>query len=184
MRTNFTTLASPLRPTTRGGQPSASTFKAHLVFVVDTEIYACPINNIDRVLLRADAVMQPRSPAAPAWEVGRLATPHGVVPIISLRSLWGRPERPQTERDALLVVRLPDQNFVLLVDACLTVISSLPPETVSFRLPPQLRGSRGSAFETVIYWQESLLVTLQLNRLMSSEFENLLDPGAAESPHL
>jgi chemotaxis signal transduction protein len=178
-----------IAPATRRLQASPvappSSVKAHLIFAVDGEYYACPIENIEHVLRRSDANVQPRSTNCPPWEVGRLARQTNDVPVISLRVLWGLPDQAaETGREALLVINLPDQSFALLVDECRTVISSLPPGTARFPLPTQLRGTRGAAFDTAIHWQNQLIVTVQLQKLLSSEFDGLLAPGREATANL
>jgi chemotaxis signal transduction protein len=166
-------------PPTRRWSQSSDTFKAHLIFVVATELYGCPIEHVDRVLRAADATLRPSAAAAPRWEVGRLPTQRGDLSVISLGRYWGLSTTSRnTDREALLVVRLSDQSFVLLVDACLTVVSSLPAGTVSFHLPPQLLGPQATAFDNAVLFQKSLLVTLQLDRLFPTELTHL---GLAET---
>lgn len=180
MKTNVIASAPPVLAPAKSRPPAADPFKAHLIFAVGSELYACPIEPVDRVLRRADTPLQPAPAGAPPWVAGRLATNSGTLPVIALRSYWGIPgEHVQTIQDALLVVRLPGQSFVLLVESCLTVVSSLPPGTMKFPLPAELLGPRASGFDSVIYLQKSLLVTLQLHRLLSPEFKNLsvLEPA-------
>lgn len=177
---------TPIAPTPHRRQKTPvappSSVKAHLIFAVNGEYYACPIESIEHVLRRSDANVRPRTADGHPWEVGRLPRQTSDIPVISLRVLWGLPDQTaDTGRAALLVINLPDQSFALLVDECRTVISSLPPGTARFPLPTQLRGTRGVAFETAIGWQGQLIVTVQLQKLLSSEFDSLLAP-ARETP--
>jgi chemotaxis signal transduction protein len=163
-----------LPATTRTSSPTPAGAKAYLVFVVGSEGYACSIQNIEHVLRRTDTPIEAGAGASLPSEIGRLAGRAGGVPIFSMHSLWGLPgEQPATEKEAILIVRLPGQSFGLLVQECRGVISDLPPEALRLPLPCVLRGTRGAAFETVVYWQKSLLVTVRLDKLLPSEFESL-----------
>ncbi len=185
MNMNGIAFAPGSRAGAKSGRQRSVAIKAHVVFVVGSETYACPIDGVEHVLRRADAPVQPAAPGSPAWVAGQLVTPNGDVPIISLRVLWGVPgELAPTDRQALLVVRLAGRSFALLVEACLTVLSSLPADTVKFPLPAELRGPRGAAFETAIGWQQSLSVTVQLSHIFSSETQNLLAPAAGGPSNL
>jgi chemotaxis signal transduction protein len=153
--------------------------------MVDGQSYACPIENIEHVLRRSDASLRPRTAESTPWEVGRLVHQNSEISVISLRILWGLPPAPtETGREALLVSILPGQSFALLVDECRAVISNLSAVTMRFPLPVQLRGSRGVAFDSAIHWQNQLIVTVQLHKLLASEFDTLLVPAQAAPAHL
>jgi len=157
-----------------------------LIFAVDGQPYACPIERIQRLLRLADAVVRPGRPDDPAWEAGRLAGPSGEIPIVSLRSLWGLPPLEETavvDRQALLVVEVVGQPRALQVDACLRVVPSLPPEPSRFRLSPEIKGARGQVFKTAIPWEKSLLVILEVNDLLPLQprIERQLDSIMTES---
>jgi chemotaxis signal transduction protein len=152
--------------------------QSHLVFEVGSDLYACPIGDVERLLRWADANIQPAAHAAPSWEAGSLVDEsNGVqIPVISLRALWGLPsEGARSDREALLVVRVSGKSVALLVDACLSVLPGLPADSARFDLPAPILGSRGKVFESAVAWHDSLLVILRINNL-------LLQAGPAASP--
>ena len=145
---------------------------AHLVFLVDSQSYACPAKDVVHLRLLADAPLLPNQPGAPAWEVGRLKTQdlEAGIPIISIRRVWGLPAQPDvslTGRQSLLVVSLGGEPCALLVDTCQCVLPALPRTASSLHLPAALTGTMGSAFRTVVRWKETLLVVIDINQLLS-----------------
>jgi chemotaxis signal transduction protein len=164
--------------------------RAHyLVFIVGSEAYACRIDDVERVVRRADAPVEPSLDGAPAWEAGRLAGVEQAddmkIPIISLRTLWGMPDAEQpTGKEALLVVRIQGQPYALLVEACLSVVAGFANEADGFHLTPALLGPRGSAFQRVIAWQKFLLVTLQLDKLLQTESPTVQTGAPDPKSHL
>lgn len=158
--------------------------QSHLIFEVDGEPYACPIHYIERLMRCADASIQPPLPDAPPWQTGRLLAEgqESEIPIVSLRTLWGLPANVgPADREALLIVNLSGQILALLVDACLSVLPSLPADAGRFDLPAAIRGSRGAVFQSAVAWQDSLLILLQMNSLLQGyhPFSKTVSPGSS-----
>jgi len=173
MSTRAITVLPALRQPDEGRIPASTATKAYLVFMVGGEDYACSIDEVEHVLRLADTQLLSEKVSPMPWEMGYLELRNEKFLVYSLRALWNLPSVPATGREAILIVRLPNQTFGLLVDDCRCIIPSLPSDVIQFPLPYQLRGARGAALDTVIFWQESLLITVQPARLLSSEFETL-----------
>jgi chemotaxis signal transduction protein len=150
VKTNTISRPASRHPDRVSGQHGAA--QSHLVFEVASEFYACPINDIERLLRCADAEVRPSEVNAPSWEAGLLMDRSGEtgIPIVSLRALWGLPTKGgQADKEALLVVRVAGQLVALLVDACLSVLPSLPVESARFELPSPFRVCRCLAELTI-----------------------------------
>lgn len=143
----------------------------HLAFLLDGHPYACPITQVQHLLRLLDAKTQDQ-PGEPALgETGKVLSLGGAegIPIISVRKLWGLPPIPESsgERQALLIADVNHRRMAFLVDACLCVLPRLP-GTTRFQLPPVLRGSKGAALQAATIWDKSLLVTIDLEKLLST----------------
>jgi chemotaxis signal transduction protein len=168
--------------------PEADSSEApHLVFMVDSQPYACPIQQIERLIRLADARVRKSPEDAPAWEHGRftLQNEAGEIPILSLRNFWGLPplkDEAGEARQALLVSNLTGQPAGLLVDSCRCVLSNLPPKAYRYELPTALMAANGRALRLVTPWKESLLVVLELKELLPAKVEE--EPRTGLTPEL
>lgn len=150
--------------------------KAHLIFEVDAQPYACPISKIQHLIRYVDVSITPSPAEASIWEVGRLAMESDTVgiPVVSLRTLWGLSDAARTtnqSRQAILIVNLAGKQCALLVDSCRCVLTQLPEEQGQFHLSLELQSKRGRAFKLATRWGESLLVVLELDKLLESRPE-------------
>lgn len=144
-----------------------------MVFEVEGQPYACPIERIERLLRLADAVLQPASQDGPPWEMGRFTIPGQAegIAAVSLRVLWEMSpllDLAAQNSQAILVVNCEGRQAALIVDRCRCVLSLLP--TRLFRLSSALKGLRGRAFRTALPWDGHLLVLLDLEELIEQMF--------------
>lgn len=164
-------LSSPRSKTSPPNLEPRARTDPHLVFVIDSQPYACPVSQLGRLMRLADAPVKPSPAGAPAWEAGRLFItdePEGV-PIICLRQLWGLPplsDQADHSHQCIIMVRHESAHYALLADASLSVISGLPPESSRFLLSQSLKGTRGTAFHSATPWGESLLVVVEMGKLL------------------
>jgi len=164
-------------------EPSVNT-TAHLIFDVDAQPYACPISIIQHLIRYVDVSITPSPAGASTWEVGRMVAESDTagIPVLSLRLLWGLPDAVGTlnqSRQAILIVNLAGKQCALLVDNCRCVLTRLPEEQVEFHLSPELQSARGRAFKLATRWEDSLLVVLELDRLL--EFAPVRPAALAEA---
>ena len=153
----------------------------HLVFEVDSQPYACPINKIQHLARFIDVSLRPSPAGHPAWEVGRLVTEMDAegIPVVSLRALWGLPRLSETAdlaRKAVLIVTIAGQEHVLLVDNCRCVLPQLPSSGTRFHLSSALQSASGRSFKLATPWQHSLLVVLELDKLLGAAPQSVSDP--------
>jgi len=152
---------------------NASHHDSYLVFEVDGQPYACPIDQIEHLMLLEDAPLRPSPEGSPSWQVGLLETreePEGI-PTVSLRTLWALPALPEAANrkwQAILIVRLSGRRHALLVDGCRAVLSRLPQKSMRFRFSTALKGVNGRAFDLAMPWKQSLLVVLNLDELVKT----------------
>lgn len=143
--------------------------RPHLTFLIDGQPYACPIGQVQHLLRLVDAKTHEHAGECAPWETGTCLELAGgdSVPIVSLRQLWGLPliQQGAGDRQALLISNVQGQRIAFLVDACLCVLPRLPGKA-HFQVPAALKGARGVALKTATIWDKSLLVTIDLERLL------------------
>lgn len=141
----------------------------HLAFMVDGHPYACPITQVQHLMRFVDARTHDQAGEAAFGEIGKTLSLGGAdnIPIVSVRRLWDLPPIAEGagDRQALLIVDVNHRRTAFLVDSCLCVLPRLP-GTTRFKVPDALRGARGAALRTAAVWDKSLLVTLDLERLL------------------
>jgi len=136
----------------------------HLVFEVDSQLYACPVAHLQRLMRLIDAKTSEATGNVPAYETGRLLAEGTDIPIISLRQLWGLPalSRDAQHRQALLLLENQEGRVAFVVDSCRCVLPQLPRQARPFDLPAPLKGLRGATFKTAVPWSGVLLITVDL----------------------
>ncbi len=146
--------------------------RPHLTFLIDGQPYACPIAQVQHLLRLVDAKTHEHPGECAPWETGICLELGGgdSIPIVSLRQLWGLPpiQSGGGDRQALLISDVQGQRIAFLVDACLCVLPRLPGKA-RFQVPAALKGVRGVALKTATIWDKSLLVTIDLERLLPAK---------------
>lgn len=145
-----------------------------LVFWIDKQPYALPITMTERLLRHADVTLFLPQPDDLAWVHGSFALDSaGSIRVYSLRSFWELPflEGDAANAQALIVLRHQNSRMALLVDSCQCVIASLRQST-QFRLPGPVKGPRSSFLKSVVQWQDSLLVIVEIQDLIASLLGN------------
>lgn len=122
----------------------------------------------------AKEVIEARSltpvPDAPPELLGALNLRGEVVPLVSLDSFLGVPERPRTRNDALLVLGTGDLRFAALVDSVATVKHFSPWEIrreVDGEPPPEdlVRGYTGTADDRLRVLDGEALMSAVVQRI-------------------
>ena len=141
----------------------------HLAFMVDGHPYACPITQVQHLMRFLDARTHDQAGEPAPGEIGKTLSLGGAdnIPIVSVRRLWDLPPMPEGggDRQALLIVDVNHRRTAFLVDSCLCVLPRLPGAT-RFQVPDVLRGAHGAALQAAAIWDQSLLVTVDLERLL------------------
>jgi chemotaxis signal transduction protein len=141
----------------------------HLAFMVDGHPYACPITQVQHLMRLLDARTHDQEGEPAFGETGQTLSLAGAdnIPIVSVRRLWDLPPVPEGsgDRQALLIVDVNHRRKAFLVDSCLCVLPRLP-GTRRFQVPDVLRGKNGAALQTAAIWGKSLLVTVDLEKML------------------
>ena len=146
---------------------------AHLVFAVGGKPYACSITGLEKLLRLADVKVWPAPENFPGL-AGLLEDGGHRVPIVCLAALWNLSvdtAAPAPTR-SLLVLKTEGDRCALLVDACLGVLKSLPPQSTRLVIPAALTAGCGLAFESMMPWGQELLVKVRLEKLLPAELRD------------
>jgi purine-binding chemotaxis protein CheW len=132
---------------------------------------------IDAVVEIHSAVQLAPLPDAPEIVVGLVNRRGRAVPVLDLRRRLGLPSRPLQVADRLVVLRLPDREAALLVDAAvdvLTVQAALVDEAV-------LRSTQALLSQSVVVLPDGLLVVLDVASFLSSTDVAALDTAMQQA---
>lgn len=162
----------PTRPGTYHSYPQAQlqeTMRTYVVFCVDQQRYALPLEHVKRALRM---VALTPVPDAPVWVNGVINMAGQVIPVIDLRQRLGHPQREPEIEDRLLVVQIQAQTVALVVDEVLQVLElalhqAAPP-------PPALALSR--PLVATIQQAEGLILVLDAARLLPLEQQGYQAP--------
>lgn len=100
--------------------PSASGEEHFVLFRLERQLYALPLENVRRAVRMAALTSVPD---APPWSAGLLNLGGEALPVLDLRACFGLAAHPPHPDDRLLVVETGGQRFALWVDAVLEVIA-------------------------------------------------------------
>jgi purine-binding chemotaxis protein CheW len=144
-----------------------------VLFVVDGQIYALDLLEVERIV-RAVEVMP--LPEVPAYVAGVVDVHGQVLPVVDLRVRFDRPTRPIALSDHFIIARTPTHSVVLPVDSALgsrqVPADSIPPDT---ELPRCVR--------KVVPLDLGVVYSLDLQRLLFGDeppFDTLLAQVLAE----
>ncbi|NPV86998.1 MAG: chemotaxis protein CheW [Anaerolineae bacterium] len=98
--------------------PSMSGEGYFVVFRLERQLYALPLENVRRAVRMAALTSLPD---APPWSAGLLNLGGEALPVLDLRARFGLATRPPHPDDRLLVVETGIGRFLLWVDAVLEV---------------------------------------------------------------
>lgn len=102
---------------------AVSTDLSWVVFFLDDQRYALPLESVDHVVQRVAISPLPQAPEI----VSGMINVHGhLVPVINLRRRFRLPERPARLTDQLLLVHTDRRSLALCVDAVDSVLPLSP----------------------------------------------------------
>ncbi len=133
-----------------------------VAFRLDRQLYALPLENVERAL-RMVAIVP--VPDAPPWVPGVINLQGQVVPVVDLRQRFGWPAREPTLNDRLLVIQALGQKAALWVDEVAEVLE-VPSAQVE---PPPQPLSRSRPLAAVVRRGENLILVLDASRLLPPE---------------
>lgn len=85
-----------------------------IVFALEGQRYALPIQVVERVIRAVEITPLPQAPDA---VLGVINIQGDVIPVVNLRRLLGAPERDIIPDDEFLIVRTPRRRLVLAADS-------------------------------------------------------------------
>jgi len=156
---------------------TATELQRIVTFRVGSELFAAPIDRVERVL-RYETPR--RVPGTPSWIEGVIDYGGRVVPVLNLRQRFNLPATDLSAPTRVIVVSAPGDWMAIVVDAVLDVRALAPGE---LETPPGLL--RGAAFEAMggmAHRGSDLVIILDIDRLFASSGERpqpAVDDGRA-----
>ena len=141
-----------------------------VVFVMESEEFACSINNVREVLKMIRVTPLPRSLD---FVEGVINMRGEVIPVIDLRKRFGLPEAERTDESRIIIVEVEERMVGLIVDSVREVLS-IPNEQIQ-EAPSQVAGGKTDLIKGVGKVADRMLIILDLDRILTSEEQIALD---------
>ncbi len=159
-------------------QPVSAGAAKWVVFSLDAGRYALPLAVVERILRAAEVTPLP---SAPPIVLGAIDVEGRVLPVFNVRRRFGMPERQLEPTDQFVIARSAHRTVVLVVDAALGVLQSLPSETISAAsIVTGLEHIQG-----VIRLSDGLVLIHDLDLFLSAEegraLDESLNPGSSHA---
>lgn len=137
-----------------------------VVFKVGKEEYAVDINRVQEIVRVPEEIT--KVPKAPEFVEGVMNLRGNVLPIVSMRKLFGLEERERNDRQRILVLRIENLNIGFLVD---TVLEVLKVSQRYLQPPPKLSTVHDKLFTGVINLeaQGRIIQTINCDALLNRE---------------
>ncbi len=135
-----------------------------VVFVMETEEFACGINSVREVLKMIRVTPLPRSLD---FVEGVINMRGDVIPVIDLRKRFGLPEAERTDESRIIIVEVEEQMVGLIVDSVSEVIR-LDNKQIQ-EAPNQVAGGKTDLITGVGKVDDRMLIILDLDRILTSE---------------
>lgn len=140
-----------------------------VVFKVSREDYAVDINRVQEIVRVPEEITH--VPKAPDFMEGVINLRGHVLPVVSMRRLFGFLEEERNDRQRILVLRILDMNIGFLVD---TVSEVLKVSKKLIQLPPKLSSVQEKLFVGVINLEAQRRIIQLLNVDALLNYEELL----------
>ncbi len=148
--------AEPVAATAVGAVPDGYA-ETWVLFLVDEQVYALDIGEVERIVRAVEVKPLPESPA----HVRGIVNVQGrVLPVIDLRLRFGRPGRDIRLEDHFIVARTPGISVIVPVDAALGSVE------VSGGSAPRDHGAGGRCLRKVAPLDVGLVYALDLERVV------------------
>ena len=146
-----------------------------VIFRLGEDQFAVDIFAVERVLrYRAPAIV----PNLPPWIDGVIEHGERVVPLIDLRTRFGMPRLSPRPEHRILVLAVGEDLLGVTVDSVHEVMSVAPEDIAA--PPPLFRGLNADYLRGLVYGEGSLIIFLDVARVLtSSELLELTQAAAS-----
>lgn len=141
-------------------QPEGDGLAPFVSFRLDRQLYALPLDHVERALRMVAVTPVPKTPP---WIAGVINLHGRVIPTVDLRQRFGQPRRGAQADDRLLVVQAPERTVALMVDE-VTEVLEMPAQQVDPARDPL---SQARSLAAVIRQEEKLILVLNVAWLLS-----------------
>jgi purine-binding chemotaxis protein CheW len=139
-----------------------------LVFSLDDTRYALHLSQVDRVIRSVDCTPLPE---APQLAMGMIDVRGTLVPVLSIRSRFGLPQREIGPDDHFIIAQASHRTVALIVDNVSGIIERPACDIVApERILPRLEQIDG-----VIQLEDGLVLIRDLSQFLSLEEEHALE---------
>jgi purine-binding chemotaxis protein CheW len=143
-----------------------------VVFCLDTDRYALPLNSVERIVRAAHVTPLPQ---APSIVLGLLDVQGSILPVFNVRRRFGLPDRSVDPADQFVIARTRSRTVVLVVDAAQGVIERDAVDVAN--IAPDTAYIRG-----VIALEDGLVLIHDLDQFISQEEVSALDEAINRTP--
>lgn len=144
-----------------------------LVFHLDAQRYALPIDSVERILR---AVEVTPLPGAPAIVIGAINVQGSVLPVLSIRRRFGLTQREIRPSDQFVLARAAGRRVALVIDDVQEVIEHTNGATVD---PAQITSGVGQ-FRGVLRLEDGLVLIYDLEQLLAPDEASALDAAMGQ----
>jgi purine-binding chemotaxis protein CheW len=144
-----------------------------VVFTIDEQLYALPLAGVRRVVRMVEVTALPK---APDIVLGVIDLQGNVIPVVSMRKRFGRPEAETSLNSQLIVANTDTRSVALVVNSVTGVIERTAAEIAETeKIVP------GAQFvEGITKLEGDILFIHNLDRFLSKNEEQALDDVLAQ----
>jgi len=144
-----------------------------LVFRLDEQRYALPLELVKRVVRAAEITPLPK---APPIVLGVIEVEGRVLPVLNIRQRFSLPEREISPDNQFLIARTARLTVVLMIDEAQGVIERLPTEIIgAAHIVPGLEQIQG-----VTKFNDGLVLIHDLEKFLSLDEAHALDKAMSQ----
>jgi purine-binding chemotaxis protein CheW len=140
-----------------------------VVFRVDQQRYALPLQSVERIVRAAEVT---RLPNAPANVIGVVDVAGRIIPVLDIRQRFRHESRTITPMDHFVIAQTSRRDVILAVDEALGVITSDEATAHGVESVDQIQGA--------ITLDDGMLLIQDLEKFLTTDDEAVLDQALNE----
>ena len=149
---------------TRLSRPAGEKSHYYVIFRIDSQRYALPLDHVVRVL-RMVAITP--VPEMPEWVLGIINMAGQTLPVLDPRRLFSQKNQDPELQDRILILQVQEQTVAVVVDEVLSILEFTSEQIEA--PPPAL--SHSLALAATIQQDDALVMVLDVYRLLPEKIE-------------
>jgi purine-binding chemotaxis protein CheW len=142
-----------------GSFQSVGKSRHYVVFRIDQQRYALPLDHVSRAVRMVAVTPIPDSPHS---MLGIIAMAGQMLPVIDLRRLFGQPGNKPDLQDVLLIVEIQDQTVAVMVDEVLNIVEFSSKQIQS----PPAAVAQSRFLSAAVQQEDTLILVLDASQLL------------------